>query len=176
MKWSTRPLSSNELQWLKCRIPDWCFQSVSYFNIIHAFNLIIVLFLVCYACLLTLDIIIVNMLSSHFINFFIVDEVRFANVSYHSDKMGITKRIQIFFNVAKQVILWRVKYIPSIMHTVYDYGLVPSYGDIDLGQRVNIVSGNVLLPLGTKPLTEPMVTKHPMIQWHSPRVNFTGIA
>ena len=42
------------------------------------------------------------------------------------------------------------------------FGLVTPYGD-----RVNIGSGNGLLPDGTKPLPEPMLTDHREVQWHS---------
>ena len=40
------------------------------------------------------------------------------------------------------------------------WGLVMPFGDIDLGQQLNIGSGNGLLPDGTKPLPEPMLTYH----------------
>ena len=42
---------------------------------------------------------------------------------------------------------------------------------------VNIASGNGLLPDGTKPLPEPMLTYYcPMGLWHSANTNFTGSA
>ena len=50
--------------------------------------------------------------------------------------------------------------------------LVTSIGDIDMW--VNIGSGNGLLPNGTQPLPEPMLTYHQRVLWHSPKSNFTG--
>ena len=52
-------------------------------------------------------------------------------------------------------------------------GPVTPYGDINLGQHWH--SGNGLLPDGTKPLPEPMLTFHQRygVLWHSSDSNFT---
>ena len=49
------------------------------------------------------------------------------------------------------------KYWDSTSYVLTHCGLVTPYGDRDL---VNIGSGNGLLPDGTKPLPEPMLTYH----------------
>ena len=41
---------------------------------------------------------------------------------------------------------------------------------------VNIGSGNGLVPDGTKPLSEPMLTTINEVLWHSPESNFTASA
>ena len=41
---------------------------------------------------------------------------------------------------------------------------------------VNIGSGNGLLPDGTKPLPDPILTYHQRVQWPSTEGNFTGDA
>ena len=47
-------------------------------------------------------------------------------------------------------------------------GLLMSYSDIDWS---NIGPGDGLLPDGTMPLPEPMLTQHQQVFWHSPQEN-----
>ena len=47
-----------------------------------------------------------------------------------------------------------------IMSLTHHGFLIMLYGNIDLGQWLNIASGNGLLPDGTKPLPEPVLTSH----------------
>ena len=51
------------------------------------------------------------------------------------------------------------------------FGLVTPYGKIDLSYHW---LGNGLLPDGTKPLPEPMLTSYHIVLWHSTKCNFTA--
>ena len=77
---------------------------------------------------------------------------------------GQTDR-QVNTNVWKDKILYKSTRSKNsiVMQQCIEYcclnhcGLVTPYGDRDLGQHF---SGNGLLPAGTKPLPEPMLTDH----------------
>ena len=57
------------------------------------------------------------------------------------------------------------KFSQNTPHSSTHCGLVSPYGDTDIG------SGTGLLPDGTKPLPEPMLTYHHTVQWHSSSIS-----
>ena len=62
---------------------------------------------------------------------------------------------------------WFIRGIFQLLSKLTHCGLVTPYGDRDLGQHWYRYS---LLPDGTKPLPEPILTQY---QWHSSQCNFT---
>ena len=73
--------------------------------------------------------------------------------------------------IAWRVIVWSASFLKSykVEHSFTYCGLVTPYGVIDDKIRINIGSGNGLLPDSTTPLPQPMLTSH---WWSS--VAFTG--